>query len=104
MRGSQQQSTTLTCPKGGAEMRPYERNGVTIDQYTGCRGIFLDRGELEGLTDSESAYYGSARAVPQAPVGREYEGRSRDEHESGHGRAQASPRRSLRRAVRPTIR
>jgi hypothetical protein len=42
-------------------MRAYERNGVTIDQCTGCRGLFLDRGELERLVDAESAYYAQRR-------------------------------------------
>ena len=56
--------TPLVCPKCGSDMRAYERNGVTVDQCTGCRGIFLDRGELERLTDAEAAYYGS----PQQPV------------------------------------
>jgi hypothetical protein len=37
----------LVCPKCESPMRSYERNGVTIDQCTGCRGVFLDRGELE---------------------------------------------------------
>ncbi|HEV7755288.1 MAG TPA: zf-TFIIB domain-containing protein [Mycobacteriales bacterium] len=49
------------CPKCGADMRAYERNGVTIDQCTGCRGLFLDRGELERLVDAESAYYAQRR-------------------------------------------
>jgi Zn-finger nucleic acid-binding protein len=59
----------MTCPKCGAEMRMYERNGVTVDQCTGCRGVFLDRGELERLIDAEGAYYGSPQpqAQPQAP-------------------------------------
>jgi uncharacterized protein len=48
---------TLTCPKCGSEMRSYERNGVLVDQCTGCRGIFLDRGELERLVDAEGAHY-----------------------------------------------
>jgi uncharacterized protein len=48
---------TLTCPKCGSEMRGYERNGVLVDQCTGCRGLFLDRGELERLVDAESAHY-----------------------------------------------
>lgn len=39
-------------------MRSYERNGVTVDQCGDCRGIFLDRGELERLIDAESAHYG----------------------------------------------
>jgi Zn-finger nucleic acid-binding protein len=38
-------------------MRSYERNGVTVDQCTECRGIFLDRGELERLVDAESSHY-----------------------------------------------
>ena len=54
--------TPLVCPKCGSDMRAYERNGVTIDQCTGCRGIFLDRGELEKLTDAEAAFYGSRTA------------------------------------------
>jgi hypothetical protein len=47
-------------------MRQYERSGVTIDQCTECRGIFLDRGELERLTDAENAWHGAA-AAPPAP-------------------------------------
>jgi hypothetical protein len=38
-------------------MRSYERSGLTVDQCTGCRGVFLDRGELERLVDAEGAYY-----------------------------------------------
>lgn len=59
---------TLICPKCGSDMRAYERNGVTIDQCTGCRGIFLDRGELERLTDAEAAFYGSPPAAAPAPA------------------------------------
>ena len=44
----------LTCPKCQAPMRSYERSGVTVDQCTECRGIFLDRGELERLVDAET--------------------------------------------------
>lgn len=54
MNGSTQ---TLTCPKCGGQMRSYERNGVTVDQCTECRGIFLDRGELERLVDAENSHY-----------------------------------------------
>ncbi|MCW6007945.1 zf-TFIIB domain-containing protein [Micromonospora sp. CPCC 205371] len=43
----------MTCPKCHGEMRQYERSGVTIDQCGECRGIFLDRGELEKLFDAE---------------------------------------------------
>jgi len=44
----------MTCPKCHGRMRQFERNGVHIDQCTECRGIFLDRGELEHLIDAEN--------------------------------------------------
>ena len=47
----------LTCPKCHGPMRVYERNGVTVDSCTDCRGVFLDRGELERLIDAEGSYY-----------------------------------------------
>lgn len=83
----------LTCPKCGAEMRPYERNGIVIDQCLGCRGIFLDRGELESLMDAESSFYAARNPAPgtaqppypQAPYpGAQYPDR-RDSHHGGHG-------------------
>ncbi len=61
----------LTCPKCTAPMRAYERNGITVDQCTGCRGIFLDRGELEHLIDGEDDYYKAPKSgysqPPQQP-------------------------------------
>jgi Zn-finger nucleic acid-binding protein len=35
-------------------MRSYERSTIVVDQCTECRGVFLDRGELEKLIDAES--------------------------------------------------
>ncbi len=46
-------------------MRSYERNGVTIDQCSDCRGIFLDRGELERLIDAEGAFYEKQQREPE---------------------------------------
>jgi Zn-finger nucleic acid-binding protein len=59
---------TLTCPKCRGSMRTYERSGVTVDQCTECRGIFLDRGELERLVDVEIAYNGPQPGQPAQPV------------------------------------
>ena len=50
----------LVCPKCQGTMRTYERNGVHVDQCADCRGIFLDRGELERLVDAEDAWHGRA--------------------------------------------
>jgi uncharacterized protein len=54
----------LTCPKCRGEMRQYERSGVIVDQCGECRGIFLDRGELERLVDAENAWHGQQRSAP----------------------------------------
>ncbi|GAA3286465.1 zf-TFIIB domain-containing protein [Streptomyces lavendulae] len=63
----------MQCPKCHAMMHTYNRNGVQIEQCSGCRGIFLDYGELEALTRLESQYmaqqYGQVPppAAPPAP-------------------------------------
>jgi Zn-finger nucleic acid-binding protein len=44
----------LTCPKCHGAMRSYERSGIVVDQCGECRGVFLDRGELEKLIDAET--------------------------------------------------
>lgn len=77
----------LLCPKCGGEMRTYERNGVTVDQCTGCRGIFLDRGELERLIDAEGTFYASTpgSAVPPAVPTRADEGYRGHGGGGGHG-------------------
>ncbi|MGN9775118.1 zf-TFIIB domain-containing protein [Micromonospora sp. H33] len=54
---------SLTCPKCHGEMRQYERSGVVIDQCGECRGIFLDRGELEKLFEAE-ANWNRQQAAP----------------------------------------
>ncbi|WP_432995052.1 zf-TFIIB domain-containing protein [Dactylosporangium sp. CA-233914] len=62
----------MTCPKCRGEMRQFERSGVTVDQCLECRGIFLDRGELERLIDAEQAWQGRQQpshggGYPQQP-------------------------------------
>lgn len=47
-------------------MRTYERSGITVDQCSECRGIFLDRGELERLVDTEASFHG--QEAPPAPA------------------------------------
>ncbi|MGY1784903.1 TFIIB-type zinc ribbon-containing protein [Geodermatophilus sp. SYSU D00698] len=53
----------LVCPKCHGTMRTYERNGVHVDQCTECRGIFLDRGELERLIDAENSWHAAPAAA-----------------------------------------
>ncbi len=61
----------MQCPKCHAAMHTYNRNGVQIEQCSGCRGIFLDYGELEALTRLESQWSQPA-PPPAAPAPQAY--------------------------------
>jgi Zn-finger nucleic acid-binding protein len=55
----------LTCPKCDAPLHRFERSGVVIERCTQCRGVFLDRGELEHLIEVEGALlYGPRPGKP----------------------------------------
>ena len=57
-------ASQMTCPKCQGSMRTYERNGIHLEQCDTCRGIFLDFGELESLTQLESRF----SSAPPAPM------------------------------------
>jgi Zn-finger nucleic acid-binding protein len=65
----------LMCPNDNAAMQTLDRNGVQFDMCPTCRGVWLDRGELEKLM-AAAAEDGRASAAPayappspvQAPV------------------------------------
>lgn len=44
-------SSTLNCPIDGTELRISDRQGIEIDYCPKCRGIWLDRGELDKLLE-----------------------------------------------------
>ena len=86
---------SLQCPKCHAEMHQYERNGIVVDQCTECRGLFLDRGELEKLVSAENGWYGGDDRRERRPEPRQgfsaphYEDRRRqddDDDDDDHRR------------------
>ena len=56
----------LMCPNDNAAMQTLERNGVQFDMCPTCRGVWLDRGELEKLM-AASVDEGRASAPQIAP-------------------------------------
>lgn len=46
----------MNCPLDGSELLITERQGVEIDYCPKCRGIWLDRGELDKLIERADAY------------------------------------------------
>ena len=47
---------SLRCPNCTSEMRLSNKYGVEIDHYPRCRGVWLDRGELEKVANMQNQY------------------------------------------------
>ncbi|RZJ05239.1 MAG: hypothetical protein EON89_04890 [Brevundimonas sp.] len=61
----------LMCPNDDAAMQTMERGGVQFDMCPSCRGVWLDRGELEKLMEAAAAD-GRASAPQAAPQPQAY--------------------------------
>lgn len=55
----------MKCPIDGSELRISERQGIEIDYCPQCRGIWLDRGELDKLLDRTAQIAPYAAAPPR---------------------------------------
>ena len=44
----------MTCPSCGGELTELDRSGVRIDACRSCRGVWLDRGELDKIIEREA--------------------------------------------------
>ncbi len=64
----------MQCPNDGAVLVMSERSGIEIDYCPTCRGVWLDRGELDKIIDraaqefAASAAGSAAPRVPQRPM------------------------------------
>ena len=63
----------LMCPNCNASMSEVKRNDVAFDMCPACRGVWLDRGELEkiiaGATDGRAAFEQDRAQFYQDPDG-----------------------------------
>lgn len=83
----------MNCPNGHGPLSITERQGVEIDYCQQCRGIWLDRGEVDKIIDREIAAYGprsemrqEAPAQPE-PFYRDERVPQRDSRRSEEGRS-----------------
>ena len=65
-------SGPMACPVDGATLVMSERSGIEIDYCPTCRGVWLDRGELDKIIERSAAPASAAAApgpvpYPQAP-------------------------------------
>jgi len=56
----------MQCPTDGTVLVMSERSGIEIDYCPTCRGVWLDRGELDKIID-RSASMGQPAAPAPAP-------------------------------------
>jgi len=59
-------SATMKCPVDGETLVMTERSGVEIDYCPSCRGVWLDRGELDKIVERSAP-------VSAAPVRNSHE-------------------------------
>ncbi len=77
-----------------------DRQGVEIDYCPQCRGVWLDRGELDKIIE-RSAVAGPVapaapyREYPGGPERREYEQRGREYDARGHGHGHKKKKESF---------
>lgn len=81
----------MPCPVCRTQLVAMERHGVEIDHCPNCRGVWLDRGELDKILQRSAHQEQVWQSVPPAPqpVGRGYDERGQDrgfdrDHRGGH--------------------
>lgn len=75
----------MKCPIDGAELAIAERSGVEIDYCPKCRGVWLDRGELDKIIERSAAEIPAQRSAPAYGGGQQ----------SGHGQPPRKKRESF---------
>ena len=58
----------MLCPVCRVDLVMSERQGVEIDYCPRCRGVWLDRGELDKILERNAAELGADRAPSAPPV------------------------------------
>jgi Zn-finger nucleic acid-binding protein len=76
----------MQCPVDGAQLVMTERAGVEIDYCPQCRGVWLDRGELDKIIDRSAA-----QSTPKQPQ-RPYDDRG---YSSGYYKPKYKKRKSI---------
>ena len=76
----------MNCPVCNVTLQMTERQGIEIDYCPQCRGVWLDRGELDKLIERSAAAPGPASSGPSSsgttyapPQGRRYEDNKYDD-------------------------
>jgi Zn-finger nucleic acid-binding protein len=58
----------MQCPNDGAVLVMSERSGIEIDYCPTCRGVWLDRGELDKIVERAAQEFARGAAAPSTPA------------------------------------
>lgn len=86
--------TSMKCPNDQATLLITERSGIEIDYCPECRGVWLDRGELDKIIDKSEAPMQNGR--PQEQPRQDYV-REHDEYRQKHDYHDQKPYKKKRR-------
>lgn len=70
----------MKCPICSVDLVMSDRQGVEIDYCPQCRGVWLDRGELDKIIDRSAAEFGDGRGRSD-DRGRDYDDYRRDDRD-----------------------
>lgn len=85
----------MNCPIDGTELRVSDRQGVEIDYCPKCRGVWLDRGELDKIIERNArSPYSDEPRVSDRDRDRD-RGRDEDDYDERRGEGKRSRRRSF---------
>ena len=75
----------MACPVDGAALVMSERSGIEIDYCPTCRGVWLDRGELDKIIERNAEQSQQAAPPPQQPQQNWNQGPPPQHGHYGHG-------------------
>ena len=68
-------SGPMACPVDGATLVMSERSGIEIDYCPQCRGVWLDRGELDKIIERNAAAPAPSAQPASPPPGKPWASR-----------------------------
>lgn len=71
----------MNCPVCSLPLKMSDRNGIEIDYCEKCRGVWLDRGELDKIIERSGSHTASSQSAYQ-----------KDDHGHGNSRPDANRR------------
>ena len=79
----------MACPIDGTALVMSERSGIEIDYCPSCRGVWLDRGELDKIIERNAAQQ------PAATVQQQQQHQPQQHYDQGYGHKPYKRRKSF---------